>query len=247
MEYLGKNIEGLFKDEFTSGGWLGDINLEAAIRVAHAIWHSDNRQVYWWVAVGAADEPNLVVVFHTETSAWSVFIGLAPARCSAMLPARQGMGDGFTMSRDLKPHCALAWDAAIAAGGRLMRCDDDDVTVDVNLSHITTALTTRPVVPGGPGHMGNVGDVQIIATGAGVQLTLETFPNLSAYPNTQRDCSVNLTPTFEEQQTWVYRRFEDSGLGEVLSATYRISELTDTNWVVDRLIIPVRQQGQAIA
>lgn len=250
LEYIGRNLEGYFKDNPVVGGL--DITLDATICVAHGLFHVEARQVWWWVALGAgANEPNALFFYHTATGGWSsgqgtnVLTGMQNARCSAMLPNTQGA----TMSRLLKPHYA---GNLTDVTHRITRADDQTSLTDDGTT-FSTLLATRPVVPGGPGIKGHVGDVQIVARGTNATLTLETLPDLVAYEAfnpIRRLTTCDLTPLTEEVSAglvpWIYRRFDDSGLDEVLSAGYRISDTAAIDWTVDRLIIPVRTGGAVI-
>lgn len=239
LEYLGHNLEGRFKNSDSPG----DVNLDATLRVSHGIYHPLNRQVWWWLSIATDTEPSILLVYHVETGGWAEFSGPpAHARCSAMLPEFQGA----TMSRVLKPHIAPS--PVYQPGLQLIKCDDDGSAQDAGtpLVPFIAQLVTRVVAPGGPGQLGNVGDLQVFAHGPGVALYLETFSNVSVYANIKKVSSVSLTPTTEET-LFVLRRFEDSGIGELLYVHYRIQDLTQLPWELVQLVVPVRPQGAVIA
>lgn len=231
LEYIGRNIEGVFKEE----QFYGDVNLDATIKVAHCVYHAANRQVYFWVSTSAANDPNVVLIYHTLTGGWSNFIGVSPARCSAMLPDTQGA----TMARVVRPHFAPS---PVVSSVRVVKCDDSATLTDANSAAFAAQISTRPILPGGPLGVGNVGDAVLIARGTGASLTLKTLPNLSDYVPIARGVTVSLTPTAEEG-TWITRRFEDSGLGEVYCAQYILLDSVAAAWNGDRLIVPVRPGG----
>ncbi len=211
------------------------------MRVAHAVYHPANHQVWFWVTTGVNNDPNLLLVYHTLTGGWAQCVGLAPARCSALLPETQGAA----MSRTLKPHYGDAVPGVPGVGRHLVKADDPTTQTDRGTAFLAE-VWTRPVLAGGPGSQGHVGDVQIVARGTGAALTLLTIPNLGAfYAPAQQSTAVSLTPGTEEA-LWVFRRFEGSGLDETLSAQYHLVDAGGAAWVIDRLIVPVRPQGAVI-
>jgi len=91
------------------------VNLSASIKVAHGLYHPDLKACIWWVAMGAANEPNAIIVLFTREGqstpedgvryGWSRWSGeLALARCSVLFGTI-----GAPMGRRLFPYGGHTW------------------------------------------------------------------------------------------------------------------------------------------
>jgi hypothetical protein len=87
------------------------VNLDATTVVGFAVHHTDKHQIWWWLATGTSNTPDLVCVFDTRLGepdedglvrdGWSTFDGtIAEARCAVMFSDTLAA----SMSRDLKPY-----------------------------------------------------------------------------------------------------------------------------------------------
>lgn len=156
LEYIGHPIEDL---------WLGPtktVNLGATNVVSHAIYHSDKRQVWTWVATGSANDPDVKLVFDIEREAWSRHDGPSAAvRCSVMFANTLGA----TMSRDFKPY------AGRTTGTVILKCDT--ATTNDAGTNFQSYIVTKPyALGGGLGGYFTVGQGTLVAqVSAGVTIT----------------------------------------------------------------------------
>lgn len=116
------------------------VNLSATNKVAHGQWDLNNRRALFWIATGAANDPDTVLAFQvregTPTQAegvrygWAKWTGaLCAARCSVMFAE----SFGSTMSRRLKPYAGLS--------ASLLRAEDSAATDDNGTAFQAYALS----------------------------------------------------------------------------------------------------------
>jgi hypothetical protein len=233
LEYIGRTIEVVF----SNGTAQQTINLAATSKSAHATYHPEVRQVWFWFATNGGNDGNALYVFHCDSGAWTVFSGgnVDQARCSALLPETLGA----TMSRRLKPYSGHHTTA-----GRLTKHDDQTVTTDTGTA-VVTQLRLRPVLPGGAGLTGHAGDPLVLASGSGTTLTVTSWPNLDATSSiAPKQTSVLLTPnaTYDGSGPRVFRRASDLFHDQAYCVEYEFST-TNGAFVLDQIVIPVRAMG----
>lgn len=182
LEYLGKPNEDL---------WLGPtatVNLAATHVVAHAIYHTDKRQVWFWYASGISTDPDLKMVYDVLQGAWSRHTGpSAAARCSVMFSNTIGA----TMSRDLKPYIGNT------VTNTVLKCDS--ATMNDNGTNFQAYVLTKPYSLGTVGQYFTVGQGTLIAKVApGVTITQTLIRDLGLET---RSATVNLSPNAVETRT----------------------------------------------
>jgi len=228
LEYLGHQIEDL---------WLGPtqrMNLAAPIP-AHAVYHSDVRQVWFWFAVGNQTEPSLKVMFDVVRSSWALHQGASTrARCSAMYANTWGA----TMSRDLKPYVGSN---DLPASPKVLKCDDQTVTGDASEAYRAYVLT-KPYLLGGLGAYCTVGQGMLVAESAsGVELQLSLVRD---FGKETRVSYCNLTP--EGAETRVQKLFDAAALGSAWAMQITLGDQAAiaNRWRVDAMTINyVREQA----
>lgn len=112
IQFLGLDIDDL---------WEG-VNLAASNTVAHAVYHADKHQVWFHVATGAANDPDLRLVFDVKEGrpesggavrrGWAKHTGIS-ARCSVMFSSTVAA----SMSAALKPY------VGITTNNTIWKCD----------------------------------------------------------------------------------------------------------------------------
>jgi hypothetical protein len=178
LEYLGLPIEDLIQ------GPTKTINLDAAAVVAHTIYHTQKRQVWFWYATGTGGDPDTKVVFDIEHSGWSVHDGpSANARCSLMLARIIAASS----SHDLKPYIGQ-WQGV----QRLWKCDDDTVTDDAG-TPFQAVLLTKPYVLGGMGAYCTVAQATLMAPASSGTVLQQVITR--DFGKEFQVSTVNLTPS----------------------------------------------------
>lgn len=111
LQYLGRDVQDLV------------VNRAATNVAVHAIEFSDKHQIWWWIATGSSNDPDVRLAFDFELGTpdgnagvrggWSrANGGAAAARCSAMFSNTPGA----SMSLDLKPHFGRTTGTALWKG-----------------------------------------------------------------------------------------------------------------------------------
>lgn len=138
------------------------VNLDATTTVAHAVYHSVLRQVWFWVAVDGANTPTLKLVFDTRLGrlvvgegvrgGWSLHDGhSAKAYCSTMGASALAA----SMAKSLKPYIGYT------TGEVVWRCDTTDGADNGN--SFQSYVESRPFAPWGIGKIGGIkGEAVII-------------------------------------------------------------------------------------
>jgi hypothetical protein len=223
MEYLGHPIE-----DYVLGG-NATINLAATNVTARVIYYPDKRQVWFWWATGAGNDPNVCFFYDIVTEGWTrVPTGdkLANIRCVCLFANTVAAA----MSRDLKPYVGQT-----GAAKRLWKCDTG---TDDNGTNYQAYVITKAFEPGGPGFYGAVGDADLLAPAAtGVTITATVTADFGEQTKTG---TALLTPS-AAAETRVTKRVEDTGFGgDVRFVQYQLGDgsAASNAWSLDRLVVP---------
>lgn len=213
------------------------VNLSAAKRVGHGVFHRDIHQIWWWVATGSSDEPDTRIVFDTRLGkmidsgvdkslrkGWAKHTGPScAARCSAMMSSTIGA----TMSRTLKPHIGVT-----AGSGAIWKCDTG--TTD-NGTAFQSYIESRPFMPWGLGNFGGMPEEAVLAAAAasGVSIRLTCIRDMGIESLT---FDLDLTP--EASETHIMRQFDASRFAQARSIKFRVGDATavDAAWNLDAII-----------
>lgn len=232
LEYIGRKVE-----DYVLGG-NATINLAATKRVAVTVYHQDKRQVWFYWATGASNDPNVGFIFDIQTGGWTrVPSGdkWPNVRCAVLFANTIAA----SMSRDLKPY--------VGQTGGNNRVWKADTGTDDNGTAFQAYQLTKALEPGGPGVSGAVGDAELLAkTGSGVTITALVVPDYDAARAKTGTCVL----TAIGSETRVSRRIQDSGFAEELNfVQYQIGDATavSNSWTLDRLIVPQGRAGAASA
>lgn len=209
------------------------INLGATTTVAHGLYHADKHQIWWWVAVGAENEPTTTkIVYDTKLGrvieagevrdGYSLHTGeSAKARCSVMFANTIGA----TVSRDLKPHIGQH-----GANARLWKCDTADTDDNGTAFQAYVDLPDRHF--GGLEHRCELGHPFVLGSAGSYTLTL-TFTD--DYGTRSRTATISMAATGSE--TRVLRTVEGIETVDAYAVKIRVgdgSAIANT-WTLDAL------------
>lgn len=213
------------------------VNLSAAKRVGHGVFHRDIHQIWWWVATGSSDEPDTRIIFDTRLGkmidsgvdksirkGWAKHTGPScAARCSAMMSDTLGT----VMSRTLKPYIGRT-----AGSGAIWKCDTG--TTD-NGTAFQSYIESRPFMPWGLGNFGGMPEEAVLAAGAaaGVVIRLTCIRDMGIESLT---FDLNISP--EASETHVMRQFDASRFAQARSIKFRVGDASavDAAWNLDAVI-----------
>lgn len=211
------------------------VNLAASTVTAHGVSHADKHQIWWWVATGAANSPDLKLVYDTKLGrivdaglsrdGWSVHDGdSANARCSVMFSNTIGA----TMSRDLKPYIGQA-----GGNGRFWRCDTTDQTDNGASFRSYVTLPARHY--GGIDRLCQLGQPMVLATTGSHSLTLTQVRN---YGEESRTDSVAMTAGGTE--TRALRAFEGVETADAHAVSLEVGDesAVAAAWTIDAVVQP---------
>lgn len=224
LEYLGHGVEDLIL------GPTATINLGATKQIAVTVYYPDKRQVWFWWATGASNDPNQLGIWDTQTEGWTrVPTGdlLANVRCATLFANTLGA----SMSRDLKPY--------VGQTGGNTRFWKTDTGTDDNGTTFKAYVITKAVEPGGPGFFGEVGDAVLLAK-AGSGVTIEC--DVSADFGIQTEAGSCLL-TASASETRVSKVFEGTALSGIAFTQYQLGDanIVSNTWTLDRLVVPYKQ------
>lgn len=233
LEYIGRNVE-----DYVLGG-NATINLGATKRTAVAVYHQDKRQVWFWWATGASNDPNVGFIFDVQTGGWSrVPSGdlLANIRCATLFANTLGAA----MSRDLKPY--------VGQTGAVTRIWKTDTGTDDNGTAFQAYVDTKAIEPGGAGVTGGVGDASLLAKiSEGVTISASVIPDYDSSRMKTGTCSLSATGS-ETRTIPLNSRLSDSGFAAELGfVQYRIGDAVAVSnaWTLDRLVVPIGKAAAA--
>lgn len=246
IEYIGKVIE----DRTIGANGGVSLNLAATKVVAHTRWYPDKRQVLFWFATSANNDPNEGAIFGVgrtppyyggygtepgEPSRWSRFDGgMAAARCSVLFANTIAAA----MSRDLKPYIGASTTANTIG-------KTDTGTQDFSVSY-QGYLDTKVYQPWGDGFSGTVMAGELIAaTSTGVTLTVTTTGDFGA-----QSVSDTVTLTAAGTETRIQKRIgAGMALANLQVVQFRIGDASAANtaWQIDSLIVTHRREGAVAA
>lgn len=234
QEFLGEDIIDLW----------ARVNLDASTVVAHAIFHADKHQVWFYVAVDGSNTPNMKLVFDTRLGqateesgvrkGWSWHQGES---CNAYCSALFSETIGVSMSRKLKPHIGYT------TSTKILKADTTDLD-DIG-TPFQGYLDSRSYAPWGLGRLGGMTkDAVLVAlaqAGVSVQLTVYRNEGGEALSST-----ADLTDKSDSGgQALVFPQCEGSKVSETASFRCRIGDaIANTNtWNLSALIVPVEFEG----
>ncbi|MGV1037713.1 MAG: hypothetical protein ACOYD0_11915 [Candidatus Nanopelagicales bacterium] len=236
LEYIGHGIEDMIL------GPTSFLNTGATISVCHAVYYPDKRQVWFWVALDARNEPEMKLVYNVGRivngtspsdknvpSGWSRHTGLsAHARASVMFSTTIGT----TLSRRLKPY--MAYQDGVNA---IWRCDANSVNTDAGNTYQAYAVS-RAYVPWGIQKNGAIKRSWVLAKAANNVNWSQSI--VSDYGEQTISSNVSLGSV----QSRARHRFEDSGLADVGTVQFTWGDAAAVNsaWEIDAVTVEITGQ-----
>lgn len=238
LEYMGRDIE----DQWRGLNGKSAINLEATTKVCHGKYYANLGQIWWWIATGSSNVPNvkLVLDVHQATltdrfgvrGGWAIHDGAtAVAYCSVMAPNTLGAA----MSRDRKPYIGLA-------GPLIYKCDttaSDDVGTGYQ-----AYVKTKSLVP--------ASKIGKLFTASETILTAKTSANsirqtiIKDFEPDGQVADVNLYPKgVETRLTVKIDGGMSSDMGVVQIQLGDQLALSASSWSLDALMVPLAEDGDA--
>jgi hypothetical protein len=246
IEYLGKPME----DRTLSANSGVSLNLSASHVVGHTLWYPAKRQVLFWFATGASNDPNEGGFFSVgrtppyyggystepgEPSRWSRFDGgLGAARCSFLF----SNVIGAAMSRDLRPHMGSA-----TTPNTIGKCDTSMVDFTVPFQ---SYIVTKAYWPGGPNFSAAIQGGQIVArASSGTTITVATLADFGLDAATD---TVDLTPRLSESRVQP-RIGAGMTLGDIQQVQWQVGDAVAVNaaWQIDELRIAVNKGAPEVS
>lgn len=240
LEYLGRDIEDYSRG--IKGKENSKVNLSATTIPVHGKYYSDKSQVWWWVATGNSNTPNVKFILDVKQAVivdrfgirggWAVHTGLS---CQAYASEMFSNTIGASMSRDLKPYVAST------TGSVLYRCDTSAKKDDQTLfqAYIKTRSLIKAEQLGG---RFSVPETILAAKGSSGVIIQQTL--LGDFEKFSQPSTVDLTPQSGETDD-VIRQFEDSMMSDVgvIQVQLGDSAAVETVWELDVLKVPILAIG----
>lgn len=238
LQYLGRDIE----DYWRGLDGQSAVNLDATTKVCHGKYYSQLGQIWWWIATGASNTPNLKLILDIKQATkvdrfgirggWAVHTGpSATAMCSVMFG--ETLGAGYT--RKLKPYIGLAGSANI------YKCDT--TSQGDNGTAFQAYVKTKSLVPSSTlRKFTGVGDATMTCkavSGGTLRLVMDADFGL----RTEVD-DVSIAP--EAQETHVTRTFRAAQTTDLGVVQMQIGDIDATlcdSWSIDAISVDVSVEG----
>ncbi len=228
MQYLGRDNEDIW----------GAMSLGATTIVAHSVWHADIHQIWFWIASGSANEPDVKMVFDVKLGhpdgqgqirgGWAKHDGLtAAARCSTMFANTLGA----SMSRDFKPYIGRA------SGSGIWRCDTA-TTTDAGTAFRAYA-TTKPL-PASEQLSRKLGTNEPHLLAKAQAATMISVSVVRDFGLETRSATASIAAAASE--TRVIRRLDGLEMAgaSVVQMTVGDASAVASAWTLDALAVPVK-------
>lgn len=240
LQYLGRDIE----DYWRGLKGKSKVNLDATTKVCHGKYYPDLRQIWWWVATGTSNTPNLIFVLDLNHATrvdrfgvrggWAIHDGpRAAALCSVMF----GDLTGAAVGKRLRPFVGLV------ATPTIYKCDTtrfDDVEVPFQ-----AYITTKSVVPSSQ-LLSNFGVAESMLCAGAQDTTLIRQTLITNFGLDERYDEVSLAP--DKDESYVIRGFNGSQQSEVQAIQIKLGDpgaVSVGQWSLVSLTIPVTDEGDA--
>lgn len=237
LQFMGRDIE----DQWRGLGDKEKINLSATTKVGHGKYYSELGQIWWWVATGSSNTPNLKLVLDIKQATrvdefgvrggWSIHDGAsAAAICSTVFSDVVGA----SMSQDLKPYAGLA-------GPAIYQCDTTDPN-DAGTG-FQASVTTRSIVPADQiGSLFTVAETVLTALAQAGTTIKQTI--IADFGKHEKEAFTSIAPKGTEE--FVMPKFGasmDSDLGVVQLRLGDPGVVSVPSWSLESITIPVTKDG----
>jgi hypothetical protein len=227
LQYLGRDNEDV---------WLS-MNLGASTVVGFTLWHADKHQLWYYVATGSSNTPDVKMCFDVRLGypdaqgqvrkGWSKHTGNScSARCGVMFSNTLGA----TMSKDLKPYIGRS------SGTTIQKADTTALSDGGTAFQAYVQTKCLPTSKQFTHHVG-VQEPHLMAVA--VDDTWITVTITRDFGLETRSGVIQLTPNFTESRiTRKYAGLELSG-ASIVQMTVGDAVATARGWTLDALMVPV--------
>ena len=212
------------------------INLEATSRVAHGEYYSDKHQIWWWIATGDSNTPNVKLVYDTRLGkmvkngvirgGWSVHDGVSAA---AMSSVSFSSTLGSSMSGLQKPYVSTS------TGAVILKCDTG---TNDNSTNFQAYVNTHEVNPAGLGRTTQITEDPYIyaesSAGVTLQLTVDRDFGVETFTSTASIAAG-------ASETRVRVKLEGTHGADAETMSFRVGDAAaaSNGWNLDALVVPV--------
>lgn len=233
MQYLGSDVEDIWNDSPV-------INLAASNSVANGLYHAVKHQVWWNIATGSSDTPNVRIVFDTRLGrtmaadsirkGWVQHTGSSVNSFASVMFANTV---GATMSRDLKPYIAQSGTA------RIWKCDSS--ATDDGGTAFQAYIDTKEYAPVGLNQNCELDEPHLIAeVASGVTITVTASTDFGLRTT---DGIGTCLLTAAGSETAVHKKIEGFQTSGISTVSYRIGDASavSNHWTLLALLAPYKQ------
>lgn len=234
--YMGRDVEDVWKGK---NGY-SKINLSASI-VAHATLHTDEAELWVWLATGTNDTPNIRLRCALKQATrrdkyglrggWMVDTGdAASAYCSA--PFANTVGP--SMSKDLKPYIGRS-------NTKVYKCDSDTATTDNGTAYQSYIVTKSLVPPELSKSTFTITESVITAMASSGNSIRQVLIGDFGIKRTHSDQALDP----KKAETIVMRHFGASMISEQGAIQVQLGDIQEmaSQWDILSLMIPASRQG----
>lgn len=240
LQYLGRDIE----DYWRGLNGKSRVNLDATTKVCHGKYYSDLGQIWWWLATGSSNTPNIILVLDVKQATrldrfgvrggWAVHDGpRAAALCSVMF----GDLTGAAVGKRLRPYVGLTTAATV------YKCDTTTET-DVEVPYQAYVITKSIVPSTQLGKDFGVSESMLCAKAQDTTLIRQTIISDFGYQESYDETSIEA----DRDETHVIRKFSGSQGSELGAIQLKLGDPTAVSvgqWSLISLTVPVSDEGDA--
>lgn len=222
------------------------VNLDAAIP-SHAVYHADLRQIWFWIATGSNDYPNIKLVFDTRLgrlqsgpdsgtsvrNGWSQADGSqGSAYCSCMFSQTLAA----SMSRKLKPYSGVGDVTAIFV------CDTTDKNDGGN--GFVSYVESRPFAPWGLGNKGGILGDSVLVSSVAVASDIIAIVVIVDEGAWSTSTSISITATSDAGlEVRVFPKVSPH-VAQASSMRFKLFDgSNNSQWNLSAFIVPVEYEG----
>lgn len=233
LQWVGKDVADIW----------ATVNRAATNVVAHGVYYPRKYQIWWWLATGASNDPDTIIVYDCSLGqfvnardgvrgGWVKWTGdLAACRCSTLMSNTLGA----TMSRDLKPYAGRASGTTLLKGDT--GTDDNGTTFQAYLE--SRAFDIAPLYANKA-----ILTTFVAADTASVGFRQTLIRNMGDDTNRTSDIVFNAISD-GALETEVLKKCEDAALTGAWAFQVRLGDsgATADSWSLNRWLAQVEIQG----
>jgi hypothetical protein len=242
VRYIGNGVEDLIL------GPTSVMNTSATKVITHAVFNRDKREIEWFFAVGAENEPTTTsIVFHigrvggtapSDRPIYSYWTRNTGEHCKARASVLYAATLGTAVSRSVKPYIAYS-----GANNKIWKTDTTDLN-DAGAA-FRGFVTSRVMTQWGQQNDGEVG-LCFVQTKSANNVTLtQTLIGNFGQDNYTSNTIADLTP--ENNETRVFRQFQGIGRSGLKNAQFVWGDegASNNTWFIDKVLFEASSDGVA--